>query len=72
MCAHVYDGYLEAVEKSGKNNIICHVDNIPFDPEARLCGYNRNLDLATFDFSYDDLMKAHPVVPGSSTSRAGG
>jgi hypothetical protein len=55
--AHVYDGYLEAVEKSGKNNIICHVDNIPFDPEARLCGYNRNLDLATFDFSYDDLMK---------------
>jgi hypothetical protein len=53
--AHVYDGYLADKKKSGKANIICHIENIPFDPEARIRGYNRSLDLVTFDFSYDDL-----------------
>jgi hypothetical protein len=55
--AHVYDGYLEAKQKSGKGNIICHIDNILFDPEARIRGYNRGLDIATFEFSYDDLIQ---------------
>jgi hypothetical protein len=55
--AHVYDRYLEDKEKSGKDNILCHVENIPFEPEARLQGYDRNLDLAIFDFFYDDLIK---------------
>jgi hypothetical protein len=54
--AHVYDGYLEAKQKSGKRNIICHIDNVLFDPEARIRGYNRDLDIATFEYSYDDLM----------------
>ena len=54
--AHVYDGYLAAKLKSGKSNIICHVDNIVFDPEARIQGYNKDIDIATFDFSYDDLI----------------
>jgi hypothetical protein len=55
--AHVHDGYLEAKEKSGKNNIVCHIENILFDPEARLHAIDRNLDIAIFDFSYDDLIK---------------
>lgn len=55
--AHVYDGYLVYKQKSGKANILCQVGNIPFDPEARIRGYNRGLDIATFDFCYDDLTK---------------
>jgi hypothetical protein len=55
--AHVYDGYLADKGKSGAANIICHVENMPFDPEARLRSYNRDLDIATFEFSYDDLIK---------------
>ena len=35
----------------------CQIDNIPFDPAAKLRGYNRDLDIATFEFSYDDLIK---------------
>jgi hypothetical protein len=33
------------------------IENIPFDPAAKLRGYNRDLDIATFQFSYDDLIK---------------
>jgi hypothetical protein len=55
--AHVYDGYLADKQKSGVTNIYCYIENIPFDPEARLLGYNRDLDIATFDFSYDELIK---------------
>jgi hypothetical protein len=57
IAAHVYDGYLADKEKSGKANIICHIENIPLDPEARLRGYSRALDIATFEFSYDELSK---------------
>lgn len=53
--AHVYDGFLEDQQKSGAANIVCHVENIRFDPKARLRGYSRSLDLATFDLSYDEL-----------------
>jgi hypothetical protein len=55
--AHVYDGYLDGKQKSGTKNIVCQIDNIPFDPEAKLHSYNRDLDIATFGFSYDDLIK---------------
>jgi hypothetical protein len=55
--AHVYDGYLDGKQKSGAANIACQIDNIPFDPAAKLRGYNRDLDIATFEFSYDDLIK---------------
>jgi hypothetical protein len=54
---HVYDGYLDGKQKSGAKNIVCQIDNIPFDPEAKLHSYNRGLDIATFGFSYDDLIK---------------
>src|SRR5437763_1156098 len=64
--AHVYDGYLADKAKSGTANIVCHVENIPFDPEARLRGYNRDLDIATFEFSYDDLIRmGKQAVSGS-------
>ena len=64
--AHVYNGYLADKQKSGKSNIICHIENIPFDPEAHIKGYNRDLDIATFDFSYDDLIKmGKQAIPGS-------
>src|SRR5690242_9412075 len=45
--AHVYDGFLADQDKSGAANIVCHIENIRFDPKARLHGYNRGLDLAT-------------------------
>lgn len=54
--AHVYDGYLEAKRRSNRRNIVCHIGNIRFDPEARIRGYNQGLDIATFDFEYDDLI----------------
>ena len=64
--AHVHDGYLADKAKSGTANIVCHVENIPFDPEARLRGYNRDLDIATFEFSYDDLIRmGKQAVSGS-------
>jgi hypothetical protein len=64
--AHVYDGYMADKEKSGKTNIVCHIENIIFDPETRLRGYNRDLDIATFEFSYDDLIKmGKQAIPGS-------
>lgn len=53
--AHVYDGFLDDQQKSGAANIVCHIENIQFDPKARLHGYNAGLDLATFNFSYDEL-----------------
>lgn len=63
--AHVYDGYLADKEKSGKANIVCHIENIAFDPEARLRGYNRDLDVATFEFSYEELMRmGKQAIPG--------
>jgi hypothetical protein len=40
--AHVYDGYLDGKQKSGTKNIVCQIDNIPFDPEAKLHSYNRD------------------------------
>lgn len=55
--AHVYDGYITDKEKSGAKNIVCHVENIAFDPEARLRHRNRDLDITTFEFSYDELTK---------------
>jgi hypothetical protein len=40
------DGYLDGKQKSGAKNIVCRIDNIPFDPEAKLHSYNRDLDSA--------------------------
>jgi hypothetical protein len=36
------------------------------NPEARLRGYNLALDIATFDFSYEELMRmGKQAIPGS-------
>jgi hypothetical protein len=51
--AHVYRGYLAAKRKAQR--ILCHVGNVEFDPERRLIGLGQNVDVATFDFSYDEL-----------------
>jgi hypothetical protein len=37
--------------------IHCRLGNLPFDPEARLLGYRSGIDIATFEFTYDELAK---------------
>ena len=53
--AHVFNGYL--ADKRRLARTICHVGNTQFDPERRLVGLGSNVDIATFDFTYDDLRK---------------
>jgi hypothetical protein len=65
--AHVYHGYLAA--KRSANRILCHIENVEFDPEQRLRGLRDNVDIATFDFTYDELRrigKQALVVDGKS------
>lgn len=52
---HVYDAYLTAMQKYRR--VTCHVENIEFNPERRLRGYRANVDIVTFDFTYEELMK---------------
>jgi hypothetical protein len=51
--AHVFDGYLAAKRKAPST--ICRIGNLEFDPERRLVGRRPSIDIATFDFSYDEL-----------------
>jgi hypothetical protein len=51
--AHVYHGYISAKRKAGR--ILCHIGNAEFDPERHLVGLGQNIDIATFDFTYDEL-----------------
>ena len=51
--AHVLDGYIAAKRKSP--HTICRVGCLEFNPERRLVGRSTSLDIATFDFSYDEL-----------------
>jgi hypothetical protein len=55
--AHVYEGYLKARKNSRR--IICHIENVVFDPERRLRGLGQpdKVDIATFDFTHDELKK---------------
>ena len=51
--AHVYHGYVAARRKARR--ILCHIGNAEFDPERRLVGFGQAVDIATFDFTYDEL-----------------
>jgi len=51
--AHVYHGYVASRRKARR--ILCHVGNARFDPERRLVGLGQNVDIATFDFTYEEL-----------------
>jgi hypothetical protein len=51
--AHVFDGYIAAKRKSRRT--ICRIGNLEFDPEHRLISRRASIDIATFDFSYDEL-----------------
>jgi hypothetical protein len=51
--AHVYHGYREAKRKARR--VRCHIGNAEFDPDDRLVGLGQNVDIATFDFTYDEL-----------------
>src|SRR5437868_683214 len=53
--AHVYRGFLES--KRGAKRVICHIENVEFDPEARLIGLGNAVDITTFDFKHDELRK---------------
>jgi hypothetical protein len=48
--AHVYDGYMADKVKSEKMNIVCHIENIVFDPEARLAATTAILILLPSSF----------------------
>jgi hypothetical protein len=54
--AHVYDGFL-AAKHSSRNKILCHIGNVEFNPEVRLRSYEKDIDIATFSFTYDELIK---------------
>lgn len=64
--AHVLDGYLAAKRKSPKT--ICRIGNLPFDPERRLISRGTDIDIAVFDFSYDELrtLKKQAIVASST------
>jgi hypothetical protein len=51
--AHVFNGYLADKRRSART--ICRIGTTQFDPERRLVGLGSNIDIATFDFTYDDL-----------------
>lgn len=53
--AHVYRGFLESKRRATRS--ICQIENIEFDPEARLISLGDKIDIATFDFTYDELRK---------------
>jgi hypothetical protein len=53
--AHVYDGFLQAMREHGNSLTSC-VGDCYFDPEDRLRDCNRELDIVTFDFTYDELV----------------
>jgi hypothetical protein len=53
--AHVYRGYLDA--KLGARRVLCHIGNVEFDPERRLVGIGQNVDIVTFDFTYEELRR---------------
>jgi hypothetical protein len=54
--AHVYEGYV-ADKKKQPQKIVCHLGNVPFDPEARLVGLGSSttIDVATFWITWDEL-----------------
>jgi hypothetical protein len=54
--AHVYHGYVAARRKYRR--IRCHIGNAEFDPERRLVGLGQAVDIATFDFTYDELIRS--------------
>jgi hypothetical protein len=54
--AHVYEGYLRDKSKAPRH-IICHIGNLPFNPEERLVGLgsSKTVDIATFSLAWDEL-----------------
>lgn len=56
--AHVLDGYLAAKRKS--SSTLCRIENLEFDAESRLISRGTAIDLATFEFSYDELRALSP------------
>jgi hypothetical protein len=64
--AHVLDGYLAAKQKS--LNTTCRIGNLPFDPEHRLISRGTDIDIAVFDFSYDELraLRKQAIVASSA------
>jgi hypothetical protein len=54
--AHVYNGFREAKQAFG-DTVVCYVGHIPFDPVSRLRDYNKEIDIAIFDFTYGELKR---------------
>lgn len=55
-CGHIYKAYLKAKQEVGEN-FVSKILNLPFNFKERLVGYNEDLDLATFEISYDEIKK---------------
>jgi hypothetical protein len=61
--AHVFDARMQVEQDFGKTPV-CRIGHLNFDPEDRLRGYNQELDIVTFEFTYDDLriLETQPIV----------
>jgi hypothetical protein len=54
---HVYDQFVQDKKKSS-TSLACRIGHVDFDPDARLIDRNPDLDLATFQFKYEELIGA--------------
>jgi len=68
---HVLAGYLESQRDFGKR-VRCQLGNLRFDPQERLIARDKNLDLATFSVSPEEVPRSYdgkaamsfaPMVP---------
>src|SRR6476620_5859681 len=53
--AHVYRGFVAA--KALDRRTVCYIENVEFDAESKLVGIRDDIDIATFDFAYEELAK---------------
>jgi hypothetical protein len=66
--AHLYEGYV-ADKRKAPRRIVCHIGNVPLDPEARLVGLGSSgtIDIATFWITWDELRAINKqAVDGSA------
>lgn len=73
--AHVYAEYVRVKQRAPRTR--CFIENVEFDPERRLIGMRDGIDIATFDFSYEELSRIRkqpiradfPIGPRHTRSR---
>ena len=53
--AHVYENYWS--RKQNNSNLVCQIDNLPFDPENRLIDRDHGLDIATFRIEEQEITR---------------